>query len=128
MGAMSELARLGGTVAAIQDALGVKISVAAPTSAEKESIGLVPSRRFKGNLEWTLLRDFLGESGYKAYKKVEETDHDFMAKTPEIIYFMDGKRTVDDIVRAVSAECGPTDHSHVLMYLRDLERMKLVSF
>jgi hypothetical protein len=28
----------------------------------------------------------------------------------------------------VSSECGPTDHSHVLMYLRDLERMKLVSF
>ncbi len=123
-----ELARLGGTVAAIQDGLRVKIPAAVPTPAEKESVGLVPMRRFKGNLEWSLLRDFLGESGYKAYKKIEETDHNFMAKTPEIIYFMDGKRTVDGIVRAVSAECGPTDHNHVLMYLRDLERMKLVSF
>jgi len=123
-----ELARLDRTIATIQDGLRVKIPVATATPAEKESVGLVPKRRFKGNLEWTLLRDFLGEAGYKAYKKVEETDHNFMAKTPEIIYSMDGKRTVDDIVRAVSAECGPTDHSHVLMYLRDLERMKLVSF
>jgi hypothetical protein len=123
-----ELARLDRTVATIQDGLRVKIPVATATPAEKESMGLVPRRRFKGNLEGTLLRDFLGEAGYKAYKKVEDTDHNFMAKSPEIIYFMDGKRTVDDIVRAVSAECGPTDHSHVLMYLRDLERMKLVSF
>jgi len=123
-----ELARLDGTIAAIQDDLRVRIPVAVRTAAEKESMGLVPRRRFEGNLEWTLLRDFLGEAGYKAYKKVEETDHNFIAKTPEIIYFMDGKRTVDDIVRAVSAEFGPTDHSPVLMYLRDLERMKLVSF
>jgi hypothetical protein len=123
-----ELARLDKTTAAIKDGLRVKVPVATATLAEKESMDLIPRRRFKGNLEWTLLRDFLGEAGYKAYRKVEETDHNFMAKTPEIIYFMDGKRTVDDIVRAVSAECGPTDHSHVLMYLRDLERMKLISF
>jgi len=122
-----ELARLDGTVAAIRDGLHVKIPVVVVTPAEKESMELVPKRRFKGNLEWTLMRDFLGEEGYNAYRKVEEIDKSFMAKTPEIIYFMDGKRTVDEIVRAVSAEFGPTDHSHVLMYLRDLERMKLVS-
>jgi hypothetical protein len=123
-----ELARLDGAISAIQKALHMKIPVAAVTTVEVESMVLVPRRRFKGNLEWTLLHDFLGEAGSKAYKKVEETDKGFMAKTPEIIYLMDGKRTVDDIVRAVSAECGPTDHSHVLMYIRDLERMKLISF
>jgi hypothetical protein len=123
-----ELARLDGTVAAIQKSLSVKIPAPTVSSAEKESMGLVPRRRFKGNLDWTLLLDFLGERGYRAYKEVEEVDHDFIAKTPEIVYLVDGKRTVDDIVRAVSAECGPTDHSHALMYLRDLERMKLISF
>jgi hypothetical protein len=123
-----ELVRLEASIAIIRNSLRVKIPDVAATPAEKESMGLVPKRSFKGNLEWTLLPDFLGEEGYKAYKKIEAIDHNFISKTPEIIYLVDGKRTVDDIVRAVSAECGPTDHSHVLMYLRDLERMKLISF
>lgn len=122
----SELARLDEAILAIKDdscaIRGVK-----ETPSEKESKMLIPTRRFKGNLEWTLLRDFLGEAGYEPYVKIEAADHAFMAKTPEMIYLMDGKKTVYEIVMAVSAECGPTDHSHVLRFMRDLERMKLLS-
>jgi DNA-binding PadR family transcriptional regulator len=41
---------------------------------------------------------------------------------------MDGKRTVYEITEALSAEYGPTNHAHVMRYLRDLEKMRLVSF
>lgn len=126
--AKRELARLGRVVTVAISGSKLKLPDTGASRTEKESMTLVPARRFKGTLEWTLLPDFLGEKGYKAYKKVEDVDPDFINKFPEVVNFIDGKRTVCDIVRAVSAEYGPTDTSHVLMYLRDLERMKLVSF
>ncbi len=122
-----ELARFGGTVAAVRDGLRMKILPPQESAAEKESRVLVPKRRFKGTLEWTMFRDFIGEKGFGVYKKIETSDSSYMSKIPEIVNFMDGERTVADIVRAVSAECGPTDHAHVLTFMRDLERMKLVS-
>lgn len=116
------------TIAAIREDLGASIARPTPSQSEKESSRLVPRRLFKGTLDWTLLGDFLGEEGYKAYKKIEEKDPKFMSKTAEILFLTDGKRSVADIVKVAAAEFGPTDHSHVLKYLRDLERMKLVSF
>ncbi len=120
--------KLDGTVAAFKNTLGTKIVGHVPSGAERVSSRLFPKRLFKGSLDWTLLRDFLGEEGFKAYKKIEEKDSKFMSKTSAILFFVDGKRSVTDIAKAVGAESGPTDLSHVLTYLRDLERMKLVSF
>ncbi len=116
------------TILAIRSALGAQIARYVPTDAEREARGLIPKRLFKGTLDWTLLRDSLGEKGFKAYKTIEEKDSKFMSKTAEIVFLINGKRSVADIVMEVAAECGPTDHSHVLKYLRDLERIKLVSF
>jgi hypothetical protein len=45
---------------------------------------------------------------------------------PEILNFMDGKRNLLEISRAVSAEYGQTNIEHVLKYLRDLEKCGLV--
>jgi len=98
------------------------------TKAERESKKLVPKRRFKGTLDWFELLDSLGEEAVKAYKKIGEADVDFGSKIAETVNLMDGKRTVDEIVMVLYAEYGPTDHAHVLKFLRDLERLKLVSF
>ncbi len=124
----SALARLEETMAVITKDMRLELPRAPrQTKAEKESKRVVPRRRFKGTLGWTVLSDFLGEEGLKAYKKIEEADPDFTPKMYEIINFMDGKRTAHYIAAALSAEYGPTDHGHVMKFLRDLEQMKLVS-
>lgn len=98
------------------------------TKAERESKNLIPKRRFKGTFERSLLLDSMDEEGKKVYKKIGEMDSDFMSKTTELVNFVDGKRTVYDITEALLAEYGPTNHAHVLRYLRDLEKLKLISF
>jgi DNA-binding PadR family transcriptional regulator len=57
---------------------------------------------------------------------VRETDGDFDKKSAEILNFMNGKRSVYEIVKAVSAEYSETNPEHVLKFLRDLEKAKLV--
>jgi len=123
-----ELAGVERTVKIIEKDLHQRIPAhPRETKAEMESKGLVPKRLFKGTLGWSLLTDFLGEEGAEVYKKIEKTDSEFMSRTSELINYIDGRRTVYQITEALSAEYGPTDHAHVLRYLRDLEKMKLVS-
>ena len=98
------------------------------TKAERESRELIPRRRFKGTLPWSVLAETLDEKGLEAYSKTEKADSEFISKTAEIVNYMDGARTVHDITDALTAEYGPTDHAHVLKFLRDLEKMNLVSF
>ncbi len=101
-----ELAGLERTVKVIERSLGQKIpTVARETKAERESKKLVPKRRFKGTVPWSLLPDSLDEVNY-----------------------IDGKRTICEITEALSAEYGSTEHAHVMKYLRDLEKLGLVSF
>jgi len=124
-----ELAGLERTVKIMERSLQRKIpAIARETKAERESKKLVPNRRFKGTLTRSLLSDSLNEEGMKAYKKIEEIDSEFMSKTAEIVNYVDGKRTIYEITEALSAEYGPTSHAHVMRYLRDLEKMRLVSF
>jgi hypothetical protein len=124
-----ELAGLERTIKIIEKGLQRRIP-ASPreTKAERESRKLVPKRRFKGTVAWSLLPESLDEVGAEAYRKIEKSDSEFMSKTAELVNYIDGKRTVCEITEALSAEYGPTDHAHVLRYLRDLEKMKLVSF
>jgi len=123
-----ELAGLERVVKMIEEDLKQRIP-ATPrvTKAERESKRLVPKRRFKGTLPWSLLHDSLDEEGVKVYSKIEKEDSEFMSKTAEIVNYLDGKRTVCEITEALSAEYGPTDLAHVLTYLRDLEKLKLIS-
>ena len=124
-----ELAGLERTVKIIERSLKRRIpAFPRETKIERESKKLVPKRRFKGTLAWSLLPDSLDEVGVEAYRKIEKLDSEFMSKTAELVNYIDGKRTVCEITEALSAEYGPTDHAHVLRYLRDLEKMKLVSF
>jgi hypothetical protein len=89
---------------------------------------LVPKRLFKGTFDFGSLKKALGEKEYKWYQDIGDKDTQFSKKTPEILNFMDGHRNTQEIMNAVSAEYSETDPEHVLKFLRDLEKLKLVSF
>ena len=89
---------------------------------------LVPMRLFKGTFDFGSLKKALGEKEYKWYQDVRDKDTQFSKKTPEILNFMDGQRNALEIMNSVSAEYNETDPEHVLKFLRDLEKLKLISF
>jgi len=89
---------------------------------------LIPMRLFKGTFDFGSLRKALGEKEYKWYEDISDRDTEFSKKTPEILNFMDGHRNTLEIMNAVSGEYSETDPEHVLRFLRDLEKLKLVSF
>jgi aminopeptidase YwaD len=97
------------------------------TEAEQELKKLIPRRLFKGTLGGDLLKKELGEKEYGWYDEIDEKDAEFGKKMPEILNFIDGKRTALDIMKAVSAEYTPTEAEHVLKFLRDLEKTKLIT-
>jgi hypothetical protein len=98
------------------------------TQADKELKKLVPKRLFKGSLDSGLFQKELGEKEYEWYMEIGDKDPDLEKKSAEILNFMDGKRNAYEILQAVSAEYTETDPEHVLKFLRDLEKTKLVTF
>lgn len=98
------------------------------TEVAKKSKNLIPKRLFKGTLNSDILKRELGEKEYAWYEEIIKKDKDFSKKTYEILNFMDGKRTVYDIAKAVSAEYSQTSLEHVLKFMHDLEKVNLVSF
>ena len=97
------------------------------SEAAREAKSLTPKRLFKGPLNLDALKKALGEKEYEWYEKIGKKDKGFRKKTYEILNFMDGKRTVYKITRAVSAEYGETSAEHVLKFIRDLEKANFVS-
>jgi hypothetical protein len=89
---------------------------------------LVPKRLFKGTLDFEAVRKGLSEEEFEWYREIDEKDREFHRKAAEILNFMDGKRSLHEILNAVSAEYGETDPEHVLKFLRDLEKISLVAF
>ena len=98
------------------------------TQADKELKKLVPKRLFKGSLDSGLFQKELGEKEYEWYVEIGDKDADFEKKSAEILNFMDGKRDAYEILQAVSAEYTETDPEHVLKFLKDLEKTKLITF
>jgi aminopeptidase-like protein len=105
-----------------------RLSKVEETKADKRFRTLIPRRLFKGTLSADLLKKELGEKEYAWYLEIDEEDIDFAKIRAEILNFMDGKRNVQEIMRAVSAEYGETNPEHVLKFLRDLEKLKLIAF
>ncbi|MFP3984565.1 MAG: DUF4910 domain-containing protein [Candidatus Bathyarchaeia archaeon] len=94
----------------------------------KKAKKLVPQRLFEGTFNLDALKRALGEKEYEWYEEIGKKDKDFRKKTYEILNFMDNKRTVYDIAKAVSAEYGETSLEHVSKFIQDLEKTKFVSF
>jgi len=88
----------------------------------------VPKKLFRGTLCYDVIRDTLSSADYERFQDLEDSDPGFYKKTIEILNFMDGRRSIADIVRAVSAEYSPTEPKTVKAYLEFLEKMALVEF
>jgi hypothetical protein len=92
---------------------------------DKELV-VIPKRLFKGTLDSNVLKKTLSEKELEWYEEVREKDGDFDKKSAEVLNFMNEKRSVYEIVKAVSAEYSETNPEHVLKFLRDLEKANLV--
>ncbi|MEM3760239.1 MAG: M28 family peptidase, partial [Candidatus Bathyarchaeia archaeon] len=98
------------------------------TETEAELKRLIPRRLFKGTLDTETLKQALSEKEYEWYQEIWEKDPGFGKKMEEIVNFIDGKRSAYNIVMAVSAEYDETNPGHVLRFLKDMEKAKLVIF
>ena len=98
------------------------------TEAEREAKSLIPKRLFKFTLNSDILKSELEEEEYDWYEELIKKDRNFRKKIYEILNFMDGKRSVYDISRTVSAEYGETNLEDLLRFTRNLEKVKLISF
>lgn len=98
------------------------------TEDEKKAKGIVPRRLFKGTLSTAdVIRKEFSEKEYKWYEEMAKKDVDFEKKMNALLNFMDGKRVLSDIVKAVSAEYGEFRIKDALRFIRSLEGLKLVS-
>jgi hypothetical protein len=108
---------------------GLKLPVAVEGGdTSNELRKLVPRRLFRGTLDFEAVRKGLSEKEFEWYREIDEKDPEFHKKAAEILNFMDGKRSLHEILKAVSAEYSETKSEYVLKFLRDLEKMNLVAF
>jgi len=98
------------------------------SKVEKEAMAIVPRRRFKGTIESETMSEKLGEERYGWYSEVEDKDSHFSRKMYELVNLIDGKRTVYDMTRFVSAEYGRTDQKDVLRFFADLKAIGFVKY
>ena len=89
--------------------------------------GLVPKRLFKGSLDTAYLILELGADRCRWYDEAEKRDPLFSRKAYEILNLMDGRRNMDEIVKFVSAEFGPTSSGDAIRFLDDLRDTRLIS-
>jgi hypothetical protein len=125
-----ELLRLERTIAVEPAAGRAKIGQASMrlSKAEKEAMALVPRRRFKGTVDSETMSEMLGEKRYRWYSDVDDRDSNFFRKMYELVNLIDGRRTVYDMTRFVSAEYGQTDQKDVLRFFDDLKTMGFVKY
>lgn len=124
--AKQEIARLQETISFIARTSNLSLEVEPEATELYKELDLVPRRLFKGTLDFGILKKTLNEKEFGWYEEVREKDKDFDKKAAEVLNFMNGKRSVSDIIKAVSAEYTRTDPQHVFRFLRDLEKAKLV--
>ena len=98
------------------------------TESEKKAKSMVPRRLFKGTLSTAdVIRKEFAEKEYEWFEEMIKKDIDFEKKVSELLNFMDGKRTLSDIVKAVSAEYSEFKFEDALRFIGSLEMLKLVS-
>jgi len=120
--------RIEETLALITKSTGVSVPVKLEVSeAEREAKKIIPKRLFKGTLSLESFRLLLGEEEYNWYEEQIEKDLDFEKKIAEIINYMNGRRSLHEILRAVSAEYTEITAEQGLKLLLDLEKTKFVT-
>jgi len=127
--AKQKIARLEEILSFIAKTLAITIPTEVEEKkAERELKKLVPKRLFKGTLNFEILKMALGEKEYEWYIEIDEKDSEFGKKVEEFVNFMDEKRNAYEILKAVSAEYNQTNPEHLLKFLKDLEKINLLSF
>jgi len=97
------------------------------TKIEKETKKIVPKRLFKGTLSLDTLKQLLNEEDYLWHQTMREKDQDFRKKTAETINHIDGKTTLHEIIKKVSAEyTTKIKPEHALKLIHDLQKTKLI--
>jgi len=120
--------RIGDALSLIGKTLDMPLPIGIEEAeSEKQAKAIVPKRAFKGTLSMETFKELLGEEEYKWYEEIGEKDKQFGRKRAEILNFMDGKRTLYEIVNAVSAEYTETSIEHALRFVKDLEKTKLIT-
>jgi hypothetical protein len=109
-------------------ASNLTLPVATEEDRRDELKNLVPKRLFKGTLSFDAIRKGLGEKEFEWYREIGEKDKEFDKKSYEILNFMDGKRSLYEILKEVSAEYSETESERALRFLRDLEKIGFVAF
>jgi len=97
------------------------------SDADKEAKTIIPKRMFKGTLSTETFKKLLGEEEYKWYEETGKKDMKLALKNAEILNFMDGQRTLHEIIKAVSAEYTETNAEYALKFVKDLEKTNLVT-
>jgi len=122
------LQRIEETISFLSKTLGMTIPAhTEETEADKQARATVPKRMFKGTLSTDTFKKLLGEEEYRWYEEAGKKDTKLTLKNAEILNFMDGKRTLYEITKAVSAEYTETNVEHALKFIKDLEKTNLVS-
>ena len=108
------------------------------SETEKEAIELIPKRLIKGPLMndrdrrndiWEKIKEKLGENRaewHEEHKK--EAGENLSSKIFEILNLMDGERTILDIRNTISCELDETSTSYTLNFIKDLEKLGLITF
>jgi aminopeptidase-like protein len=96
------------------------------SSVEVKAKRLKPKRLFKGTLSFEKLRSSLGEEAYSWYQLHFEKDLNLRQKIAEMLNYMDGERTLYEILTKVSAEYTEITCETGLKILQDLEKVGLV--
>jgi aminopeptidase-like protein len=125
--AKKETVRIQEALSYVAKASDLTLSAEAePEKAIGDLERLVPKRLFKGTLNINAIKKAVGEKEFEWYQEIGDEDRDFYKKAAEILNFMNGKRSLHDILKAVSAEYSEVDPGHALKFLRDLEKAKLL--
>ena len=122
-----EIRRYEETIASLGNMPEDVLSIPEETEIARKTRNLVPKRLFKETLSLETFKQTLGEKAYEWYDEILKKDKHFRKKIYEILNFMDGERTVDDITKAVTAEYDATNPEHVLKFIQDLEEINFVS-
>jgi hypothetical protein len=121
-----EIARLQETLSFIAKASSLVLPSEPADREQEESLRAIPKRLFRGTLDSSFLKKTLSDEELGWYEQAREKDLDFDKKLAEVLNFMDGKRTIYEIVKAVSGEYSETNPEQVVKFLQDLEKAKLV--
>jgi hypothetical protein len=121
------ISRLEETLSFMAELSGLTLPKTETDVKSDELKSCVPHRLFRGSLSFESMRKGLDEKDFEWYLETDEKDAEFSKKAAEILNFMNGKRNLYEIVKAVSAEYSDTDPEYALRFVRDLEKLKLVS-